>query len=131
MSCQFYKNMALWVVILLMLLMLVTMLRQNQPPDFGTTPYSEFISRVDAGQIESVLIDGTYITGRMKNSAWFSTYAPAITDGLLNQLMEKKVEVTAKRQGESPFWQLLTYWFPFLLFVGLWIFFVRDMRSRR
>ena len=56
MNQQFYKNMVLWVVILLMVLMLVTMLRQNQATPFEI-PYSEFLSHVDAGDVESVTIE--------------------------------------------------------------------------
>jgi len=131
MNNQFYKNMALWVVILLMVLMLVTMLRQAQP-DLDHTSYSEFISRLDAGQVESVVINGNHITGRLKEAGEFSTYVPAITDGLLTQLREQKVEVVARPQRDSPIWQtVLVDWFPFLLFLGLWIFFLRQMlRSR-
>ena len=95
MNQQFYKNMALWVVILLMVLMLVTMLRQNQP---STTeiPYSEFLSRVDSGDVESVVIEENHITGRMKSAGEFATYAPTVTEGLLTQLKEKNVQIAAR-----------------------------------
>ncbi|HKE13123.1 MAG TPA: ATP-dependent zinc metalloprotease FtsH [Myxococcota bacterium] len=129
MNQQFYKNMALWVVILLMVLMLVTMLRQNQP---STTeiPYSEFLSRVDSGDVESVVIEENHITGRMKSAGDFATYAPTVTEGLLTQLKEKNVQIAARPARESPLWQtILIYWFPFLLFIGLWIFFLRQMQA--
>jgi cell division protease FtsH len=129
MNQQFYKNMALWVVILLMVLMLVTMLRQNQP---STTeiPYSEFLSRVDSGDVESVVIEENHITGRMKSAGEFATYAPTVTEGLLTQLKEKNVQIAARPARESPLWQtILIYWFPFLLFIGLWIFFLRQMQA--
>jgi cell division protease FtsH len=129
MNQQFYKNMALWVVILLMVLMLVTMLRQNQ----ATTqeiPYSEFLSRVDAGDVESVTIEENHINGRMKSAGEFATYAPTLTEGLLTQLKGKNVQINARPARESPLWQtVLIYWFPFLLFIGLWIFFLRQMQA--
>jgi cell division protease FtsH len=129
MNQQFYKNMALWVVILLMVLMLVTMLRQNQAPS-SEIPYSEFLSRVDSGDVESVVIEENHITGRMKSSGEFATYAPTVTEGLLTQLKEKNVQIAARPARESPLWQtILIYWFPFLLFIGLWIFFLRQMQA--
>jgi len=129
MNQQFYKNMALWVVILLMVLMLVTMLRQSQPTT-SEIPYSEFLSRVDAGDVESVTIEENHITGRMKSSGEFATYAPTLTEGLLTQLKEKNVQINARPARESPLWQtVLIYWFPFLLFIGLWIFFLRQMQA--
>src|SRR5215469_3075847 len=129
MNQQFYKNMALWVVILLMVLMLVTMLRQNQPTT-SEIPYSEFLSRVDSGDVESVVIEENHITGRMKSAGDFATYAPTVTEGLLTQLKEKNVQIAARPARESPLWQtILIYWFPFLLFIGLWIFFLRQMQA--
>jgi cell division protease FtsH len=129
MNQQFYKNMALWVVILLMVLMLVTMLRQNQPST-AEIPYSEFLSRVDSGDVESVVIEENHITGRMKSAGDFATYAPTVTEGLLTQLKEKSVQISARPARESPLWQtILIYWFPFLLFIGLWIFFLRQMQA--
>ncbi|HTF33271.1 MAG TPA: ATP-dependent zinc metalloprotease FtsH [Myxococcota bacterium] len=129
MNQQFYKNMALWVVILLMVLMLVTMLRQNQTPT-QEIPYSEFLSRVDAGDVESVTIEENHISGRMKSAGEFATYAPTLTEGLLTQLKGKNVQINARPARESPLWQtVLIYWFPFLLFIGLWIFFLRQMQA--
>jgi cell division protease FtsH len=131
MSSQFYKNMALWVVIVLMLLVLVTMLQQNQPPS-SEISYSEFLSRLDSGELESVVIEENHLAVRMKRAGEFATYAPGITDGLLSELKEKKVEMVARPPLDSPFWKtLLIYSLPFLLFTGLWIFFVRDMRRPR
>jgi cell division protease FtsH len=128
MNAQFFKNMVLWAVILLMVLLLVTMLRANQAA--SETSYSEFISHLDAGEVEAVTIEGNYIVGRMKKSGEFATYAPAITDGLLAQLKEKKVQVMARLPRESPVWQtMLIYWFPFLLFIGLWIFSMQQIRK--
>jgi hypothetical protein len=130
MNSQFFKNMALWTVILLMVLMLMTMLRQNQDTLYEV-PYSEFTSHVDSGDVESVTIEDNHISGRMKSSGEFATYAPRITDSLLAELKEKNVQVAARPARESPIWQtVLVYWFPFLLFVGLWLFFLRQMHAR-
>ena len=82
MNQQFYRNMALWVVILVMVLLLVTMLRQGQttPPDIA---YSEFHAKIDLGEIESVTIEEGHVTGRYTTGAEFQTYLPVVTEDLL------------------------------------------------
>jgi cell division protease FtsH len=126
---QFYKNMALWVVILVIILLLVTMLKQEEPPP-PEIAYSEFISEVDHGRVETVTIEEGFIKGTMSGGEKFNTYAPAITESLLADLAAAEVKVTAKPREESSFWrQILIMWFPLLLFIGLWVFFIRQMQS--
>jgi cell division protease FtsH len=126
---QFYKNMALWVVILLMILLLVTMLRQTQAAP-SEIPYSKFISHVEAGEVASVTIEEGRIEGRLTSGQAFTTYAPAVTDKLLDDLESKDVEVTARPARESPMWQqILIMWFPFILLIGLWVFFMRQVQA--
>jgi cell division protease FtsH len=117
------------VVILVMILMLVTMLRQGEapPPELA---YSEFLERVETEQVESVIIEEGTIHGNLTDGTSFSTYAPAITDTLLAQLNEKVPRVEARPKPEGSFWrQVLIMWFPLLFIVGLWIFFVRQMQA--
>jgi cell division protease FtsH len=126
---QFYKNMALWVVILVVMLLLFTMLRQEQdtPPNLA---YSEFVTAVEDGQVEEVTIEEGNIEGKLVDSGSFTTYAPTIGEDLLTLLREKDVKVTAQPKDEGSFWrQMLIMWFPLVLFIGLWIFFIRQMQS--
>jgi len=126
---QLYKNMALWVVILVVMLLLVTMLRQDQeaPPDLA---YSDFITAVRDGQIDEVTIEEGAVDGKMVDGSDFTTYVPAVTEELLTLLDGKAVKVTAQPKDEGSFWrQLLIMWFPLVLFIGLWIFFIRQMQS--
>jgi len=126
---QFYKNMALWVVILVGMLMLFTMLRQEQetPPDLA---YSDFVIAVEDGQIEKVTIEEGSISGVQIDGREFTTYAPTISQDLLALLKEKQVNVKAQPKDEGGFWrQIMIMWFPLLLFVGIWIFFIRQMQS--
>ncbi len=129
MTQQFYKNMALWLVILMMILLLVTMLRQGQAvPD--EVPYSKFIHQVEAGEIEAVTIEEKRIQGLTTSGGEFITVAPAVGDELINLLEAKSVEISAREPRESPMWQqILIMWFPFLLLIGLWLFFVRQMQA--
>ena len=129
MTQQFYKNMALWVVILLMILLLVTMLRQSQTVP-AEVPFSKFLAQVEAGEVAAVTIEEGRIEGRLGSGAPFTSYAPAVTDRLLETLAAKNVEVTARPPRESPIWQqLLIMWFPLLVVFGLWIVFMRQVQS--
>ncbi len=130
MNQQFYKNMALWVVILVIILLLVTMLKQEEPPP-PDIAYSEFIGELEHGAIESVTIEeGGRINGVKGSGEKFNTHAPAITESLLADLAEADVTVTSQPREESSFWrQILIMWFPLLLFIGLWVFFIRQMQS--
>ncbi len=129
MNQQFYKNMALWVVILVVMLLLFTMLRQeaDAPPDLA---YSDFVVSVREGQVQEVTIEEGSIEGKMADTGAFTTYAPVVTPELLDLLQEKQVKVTAQPKDEGSFWrQILIMWFPLVLFIGLWIFFIRQMQS--
>ena len=126
---QFYRNMALWVVILVMILMLVTMLRQGQapPPDID---YSDFVARIDAGQVRSVTIEENRVQGIDREGDPFATYVPGVTEELLASLRQQEVQITVRPKPEGSFWrQVLIMWFPLLLFIGLWIFFIRQMQA--
>lgn len=129
MNQQFYKNMALWVVILVGMLMLFTMLRQDQetPPDLA---YSDFVIAIEDGQIEEITIEEGSISGVQVDGSDFTTYAPTISQDLLGLLKERQVKVKAQPKDEGGFWrQIMIMWFPLLLFVGIWIFFIRQMQS--
>jgi cell division protease FtsH len=124
---QFYKNMALWVVILVMILLLVTMLRQGEqaPPE---RDYTEFLAMIEAGQVEKVIIEEGHIRGESGEGP-FSTYAPAGSD-VIQRLEDSGVAIKAQPKPEGSFWrQVLIMWFPLLLFIGLWIFFIRQMQA--
>jgi cell division protease FtsH len=126
---QFYKNMALWVVILMVILLLVTMLKQNQtaPPEIA---YSEFMEAVEDGQIKEITIEDGQILGTKRDGSDFTTYAPAITEDLLARLADRDVRTSARPKPEGSFWrQILVMWFPLLLFIGLWVFFIRQMQA--
>ncbi|HIF98577.1 MAG TPA: ATP-dependent metallopeptidase FtsH/Yme1/Tma family protein [Myxococcales bacterium] len=121
--------MALWVVILVGMLMLFTMLRQDQetPPDLA---YSDFVIAVEDGQIEEITIEEGSISGVQVDGGEFTTYAPTISQDLLALLKERQVKVKAQPKDEGGFWrQIMIMWFPLLLFVGIWIFFIRQMQS--
>jgi cell division protease FtsH len=126
---HFYRSAALWIVMFLMILVVIAMLRQGQPAPQEIS-YSQFRSQVEGGQIKSVTIEEGHISGTTAAGEPFATYAPAVTQELLDTLKAQGVEVAARPARESPLWQqLFIYWMPFLILIGLWVFFLRQMQA--
>ena len=123
----FYKNLALWLVISLMMVMLFNFFNR---PGQGSEPYSysEFLSAVDKGQITSVIIQGQEIHGTTPEGARFRTFAPEDPE-LIKVLRNKGIKITAKPADDSPWYMnILISWFPMLLLIGVWVFFMRQMQ---
>jgi cell division protease FtsH len=126
---QFYKNMALWVVILVMILLLVTMLRQSETP-LPDKDYTEFLALVEGDEVERVTIEEGHVKGELTDGTGFTTYVPDVNAELIALLQTHQVQIKAQPKPESSFWrQILIMWFPLLLFIGLWIFFIRQMQG--
>jgi len=126
---QIYRNLAVWVVLLVMLVVLVTMLRQGHPTP-SELSFSDLEARVEAGEVQKVTIEDLQITGRLTDGSDFQTYAPVITPDFLQLLKGRGVEIAARPPRQQPLWQQALIWyFPFLLMIGLWVFFVRQMQA--
>ena len=126
---QFYKNLALWLVISLMMILLFNMFNKPRPTAEKIT-FSDFITQVDTGKITSVTIQGNDIFGKYegKDGKDFRTYKPSDAD-LTDKLLEKKITINAKPEEEKFSWfSIFISWFPLLLLVGIWIFFMRQMQ---
>ncbi len=131
MNQQFYKNLALWVVILVVMLLLFTTLKQNEPAP-PNVAFSEFMDSVVTGEVESVTIEEGHISGNYTDGRKFTTYAPptAITNEFLADFKERGIRTELRPRDEGSFWrQILIMWFPLVLFIGLWIFFIRQMQN--
>ncbi|OPY85505.1 MAG: ATP-dependent zinc metalloprotease FtsH [Syntrophus sp. PtaU1.Bin208] len=122
------KNIALWLIISLIFVLLYHMFSQPKSSQ-ETVIFSDFIAYVDQGQISEVTVQGDNITGKMKNGKKFKSYAPD-DPSLIPLLKSKGVRITAKPEEESPwFVTVLVSWFPMLLLIGVWIFFMRQMQA--
>jgi len=121
----FYKNLALWLVISLMMVMLFQIFKQPQRGS-STVGYSDFLSMVENGAVIQVTIQGDNLTG-MSAQGPFKTFAPKDPE-LISLLRSKGVKITAKAQDESPWFQVFLSWVPMLLLIGVWIFFMRQMQ---
>ena len=123
----FYKNLALWLVICLIMIMVFNVFNTPQTANNEIT-FSEFIEMVDSGQISDVLIQGRNISGT-SGSTNFKTYTPD-DPTLVRMLRDKGIRISAKPEDQSPLWQsILISWFPMLLLIGVWIFFMRQMQG--
>jgi len=90
--------------------------------------YSDFVSAVETGKVQEVEAKGRYLTWRDTEGRRFKTYAPEDPD-MIRLLRDKRVIINAKREEETPFWQnILISWFPMILLVGLWLFFMRQVQ---
>jgi cell division protease FtsH len=93
------------------------------------TSYSEFIAAVSDGEVNQVTIQGNDIYGKYKDGTAFRTFVPNDPD-LIRVLRDKGVQITAKAAEESPwFMTILISWFPMLLLIAVWIFFMRQMQA--
>ena len=101
MNQQFYKNMALWVVLLLMILLLVTVLRQGQAAP-AEISFTEFLTKLDSDQVESVTSEEGHLTGEYLDGNSFATYVPPIYDTLVPRLEEKGIDYESVHIVEKP-----------------------------
>ena len=122
------KNIALWLVISLVFVLLYHLF--NQPKSVqGTLIFSDFVGQVEKGQVTEVTIQGENITGKLADGKTFKTYMPKDAQ-LMPLLREKNVRVSAKPVEDAPWYMnILISWFPMLLLIGIWIFFMRQMQS--
>ncbi|AVO45587.1 ATP-dependent zinc metalloprotease FtsH [Phreatobacter cathodiphilus] len=126
-----FRNLALWVIIVLLLLALFTLFQSpQQRAGSSDLPFSQFLSEADAGRVRDVTIQGPELTGHYTDGRTFQTYAPPFP-GLTQRLVDKGVQVQARAPGEQVPWfvALLAQWFPVLLLIGLWIFMSRQIQG--
>ncbi|MGH8549192.1 MAG: ATP-dependent zinc metalloprotease FtsH [Methylococcales bacterium] len=122
------KNIILWVIIAVVLMSVFNNFGSKNNPD-SSMSYSEFIQAVKAGQVQKVLIDGLSIKGRMQTGQVFSTYTPD-DPHLVDDLLANGVEIKAKApESQSLLMQIFISWFPMLLLIAVWIFFMRQMQG--
>jgi cell division protease FtsH len=121
----FYKNLALWLVISLMIIMLVQIFKQ---PDrsVSTVSYSDFLNMVENQAVVQVTIQGDQITGTSSQGP-FKTYAPKDPE-LIKLMRSKGVKISVKPEENSSWFQVFLSWVPMLLLIGVWIFFMRQMQ---
>ncbi len=123
-------NKSIVAVLVIILLGLFIFQIYNKPKkNLESIPFSEFSESLTADKVASVMIQGRNIAGTYKDGKEFKTFAPEDPD-LVKRLREKGVKISAKPDEESGMWQnIFISWFPMLLLIGVWIFFMRQMQS--
>jgi len=122
------KNILLWVIIAVVLMSVFNNFGPPAPRA-QSVPYSEFIADVKAGRVQSTVIDGRVVKGRLVSGDSFSTYTPNDPE-MINDLLTNGVEVKAQApEQDSLLMQIFISWFPMLLLIGVWIFFMRQMQG--
>ncbi|MEK9673478.1 MAG: ATP-dependent zinc metalloprotease FtsH [Rhodospirillaceae bacterium] len=128
---NFSRNLALWVIIALLVFALFNLFQGSpQRGAYNEMSFTDFLTSVDAGEVRSVTIKGNSIAGHTRDGRQFSSYAPDDAK-LVDRLRQQGVSITAKPSEENAptLWGVLISWFPFLLLIGVWIFFMRQMQS--
>jgi cell division protease FtsH len=128
---NFGRNLALWVIIALLLVVLFNLFQPGVTHTASTQiAYSDFISEVNSSKVRDVVIQGRTVSGQLNDGRTFQTYTPE-DPTLVKTLTDKNVRVIAKPEdGDvNPLLHYLLSWFPMLLLIGVWVFFMRQMQS--
>ena len=125
---SFSKNLVLWAGICMVMIVLFNLF--NQPPvSPNDLNYTQFLAKVRQGEVVSVKIQGSRISGVLANDQRFTSYAPD-DPTLVDTLVKSNVQVKAEPQEDAPWYMtVLISWFPMLLLIGVWIFFMRQMQG--
>ena len=128
---NFGKNLALWIIVGVLLVALFNLFQSsNKPGTYPNFAFSDFLGAVETGRVTDVVIQGNTIKGHFNDGRTFATYAPN-DPGLVDRLKEGGVRISAAppEEGMSGLLGILISWFPMLLFIGVWIFFMRQMQG--
>ncbi len=123
----FYKNLSMWLVIGLTMILLFNLFNKPQQQHVEIS-YSDFVNSVETGAISKVDMEGDLITGTLRGGNDFRTTAPDDSE-LIPMLRRNGVDISVKQKEDTPWYvTILVSWFPMLLLIGVWIFFMRQMQ---
>jgi len=129
---NFGRNLALWVIVALLLVALFNLFQPSGGGRMGAqqVAYSDFLNEVNAGHVREVSIQGRTLTGTLTDGRNFQTYTPE-DPTLVSRLTERNIRVVARAEESdvNPLLHYLMSWFPMLLLIGVWIFFMRQMQG--
>ena len=123
----FYKNLSLWLVIILMMIVLYNIFNANQGVDKQIN-YSELLTKIEKNEVTKVTIQENNLQIVDTNQVRYKVYAPQDPE-LIKTLRGKGIEIDAKPPSESPWLNLIASWLPLIILIGVWIFFMRQMQS--
>jgi cell division protease FtsH len=127
------RNIAFWVVLFVLILALFQLFSGGQSTmNARTLSYSDFIRKVDAGDVSGVDMDGEQLIVKTTDGGQWVTIKPSgesLNNQLVQQLIAKNVDVKAEKQAQSGIFSVLSLWLPFLVLIGIWIFFMNRMQG--
>ncbi len=123
-----FRNFAIWLVILFMLMGLFQVFQSStRTTSVSEKSYSQFISEVESGRVSSVVITNNIVSGQLADGTRFETIIPEGAD-VVTKLEDRNVSITARAPESSPFWSiLLSSWLPFIVIIGVGVLFLRQM----
>ena len=121
------KNLVFWAIIAIIMVFLFKIFYGTSRQTVSDKNYSDFISAVENNRVQKVEAQGRNITWIDTEGKHFKTYAPEDPE-MIKLLREKKVIINAKKEEESPLWNILINWFPMIILIGVWLFFMRQMQ---
>jgi len=123
-----FKNLAIWMVIGIVLMTVFNQFNSRQTAQ-ATMDYSQFLEEVKQGHISKVLIQGRTLEATAADGRRIISYAPSDI-WLVSDLLKNNVKVVAKPEEEQSFlMSIFVSWFPMLLLIGVWVFFMRQMQG--
>ena len=124
-----FKNMAIWLVIGIVLMTVFNQFNTRQSAVLGSLEYSQFLEEVKSGRVTKVVIQGRTLEATTTDGKRITTYAPPDL-WMVSDLLKNNVKVVAKPEEEQSFLtSIFVSWFPMLLLIGVWIFFMRQMQG--
>ncbi|MBE9531392.1 MAG: ATP-dependent zinc metalloprotease FtsH, partial [Proteobacteria bacterium] len=125
---KLYKNIAMWLIIVATVVLMFNLLSYKKPVE-NKIVFSDFISAVESNNVLEVTMQGNSILGKYSDGQSFTTYTPYDPE-LIGRLRAKGVRIAAEPVMDTPSWgTILVSWFPMLLLIGVWIFFMRQMQG--
>ena len=122
------KNIILWVVVAVILMSVFSNLTQNSK--IQEISYSEFIKSINSNQVTDVMLTGRVISGTLQGGTKFSTYSPETDNkAMIGDLLKGGVVIKAKPLEQSVWMQIFISSFPFLIIIGIWLYFMRQMQG--
>ncbi|HBC57501.1 MAG TPA: ATP-dependent metalloprotease, partial [Gammaproteobacteria bacterium] len=123
------RNLILWVIIAVVLMSVFNNFSSHRESTQNTLEYSRFIADVKRGEVAKVIIQGPTIIGQRPSGEQFKTVAPEDAH-LIDDLLENNVVIKVEEpEQRSLLMQIFISWFPMMVFIGVWIFFIRQMQS--
>ncbi|MFO7865606.1 MAG: ATP-dependent zinc metalloprotease FtsH [Candidatus Aminicenantes bacterium] len=123
-----YKNIMFWIIAGIIIIILWSLLQAPRIPKEEIT-FTQFLSHVESDNISEVTITGSQVEGKYIDGTSFETVAPSTYDDLINILRTHNVNITVKDDTRSPWYSYLFTWFPIVLLILFWIFFMRQMQA--